>query len=237
MPYMKPSEIYFSQDSISNVFGNYCLHRGIHIGTTLDRLCEGHMTVSDIPVIGVMEKGGRWYSGDNRRLWIFRELERLGKCTDIFVDVINYIPPKKITTYNRGESVRVRGDPGGSWHFKTSKSTNRMSIQSYRSPRDIAIKSTIGGNREDMEHNRSYQHRPTYMYFNYNTTQSIQSNPFYRDHMYSATSWPATAATYGASNMYPTSSNTQSIRQYEPRSSTGLSGMARLFSHKHVRCS
>ena len=235
MPYMKPSEIYFSQDSISNVFGNYCRHRGIHIGTTLDRLCEGHMTVSDIPVIGVMEKGGRWYSGDNRRLWIFRELERLGKCTDIFVDVINYIPLKKFTTHNRGESVRVRGDPGGCWHFKPTTSTNSVSKQSYRSPRDTAIKSTIGGNREDMEPNRSHHQRPTF--FNYNTTNSIQSNPFYRDNMYSATSWPATAATYGASNMYSTSSNTQAIFQYETCSSTGLSGMAGLFSHQHVRCS
>ena len=143
---IRPSEIYFSQDSISNVFGNHCQqhkgkqigtacegcqHRCKHIGTTLDQLCEGQITVSVIPPMGVTKKAGRWYSGDNRRLWIFREMEKLGKCTHIFVKLTR-VPPKKFTTLNRGESVRVRGDPGGSWHLKTSASTNMMPIQSNR---------------------------------------------------------------------------------------------------------
>ena len=98
MPYLKPSDIYFSQDGINNVFGNYCRHRGWHIGSTLDLLCEGRLTVNDIPTIGVMKRGGRWYTGDNRRLWIFRELERLGKCKEIPVK-LTYVPAHKFTTH------------------------------------------------------------------------------------------------------------------------------------------
>ena len=148
MAYLKPSEIYFSQDSISNVFGDRCRHSGIRIGTTLDELCEDRMNISDIPRIRVVKKGERWYSGDNRRLWIFRELERLGKCTDIKVKVIKYIPPQKFTTHNLGESVRVRGDPGGSWHFKTTTSANMKPTQSYRPQTGASIKTSDSDKEE-----------------------------------------------------------------------------------------
>lgn len=115
---MRPSEIYYSQDSINNVFGNHCIHRNRLIGSTLDSLCDNSITVYSIPTIGVMQKNGRWYTADNRRLWVFRELERLGKCTEIPVRM-SYIPENKFTTFNRGEHVRVRGHPGGHWHSRT----------------------------------------------------------------------------------------------------------------------
>ena len=114
--HLNPSEIHYSQDSIKNVF------RSGHgqIGLTLDKLCKGDIKVEAIPAIGVMKQDGKWFSGDNRRLWVFRHLERLGKCTQIRV---NYetIPSKKMTTKNGGMHVRVRGNPGGSWYKKPTQ--------------------------------------------------------------------------------------------------------------------
>ena len=56
-----------------------------------------------------MNKRGKWFTADNRRLWVFRDLERLGKCTTIPVRIIINIPVGKFTTKNGGTSVRVRG--------------------------------------------------------------------------------------------------------------------------------
>jgi hypothetical protein len=54
---------------------------------------------------------------DNRRLWVFRHLYRLGKCGEIPVEVVSDIDPAKMTTTNGGSSITVRGDPGGIWHL------------------------------------------------------------------------------------------------------------------------
>ena len=62
----------------------------------------------------MVEKNGKFYALDNRRLWVFRELERLGKCKKIPVHVVSdFGRGKKFTTRNGGTSVKVRGDPGG----------------------------------------------------------------------------------------------------------------------------
>ncbi|XP_045170382.2 uncharacterized protein LOC123532856 [Mercenaria mercenaria] len=119
--YLKPSEIFFSQDSINNVFDKNCGHRYKPIGETLDALCEGRCSVNSIPTISVVKHNNKWFTADNRRLWVFRNLERLGKCDKIYVSEGFYIPPSKFTTYNGGESVHVRnGSPGGFWHRKPS---------------------------------------------------------------------------------------------------------------------
>lgn len=128
---MRPSEIYYSQDSINNVFGSGS-YRNCSIGSTLDSLCDDNrITVYSIPTIGVMQKGGRWYTGDNRRLWVFRQLERLGKCTEIPVRS-TYIPENKFTTKNQGESIRVRGDPRGYWHSMPTVHSTRSSVSTYQ---------------------------------------------------------------------------------------------------------
>ena len=125
---LKPSDIYFSQDSINNMFRENCLHCYTSIGKTLDDLCEGLIIVEDIPTISVMDKNGKWFTGDNRRLWIFRHLERLGKCTTIPVYETSYIPLNKFTTDNGGVSVEVRRNPGGRWHLKPS-ATHKIRTQ------------------------------------------------------------------------------------------------------------
>ncbi|KAL4239663.1 hypothetical protein ACF0H5_000469 [Mactra antiquata] len=115
---LKPSEIFFSQDSINNKFDKRSQHRNQHIGVTLDDLCEGRCVISDIPKISVMKNGGKWIAADNRRLWVFRQMERHGKCDTIQVLIVNSIPDKKKTSTNGGISVTVRNSAGGSWCYK-----------------------------------------------------------------------------------------------------------------------
>ena len=109
-----PSKVFFSQESISNVFESNYAHVNVKIGETLDQLCNGEISVYEIPTIEVVEKDGKFYAADNRRLWVFRELEKLGKCKEIPVRVVeNFKYGHKFTTRNGGTSVKVRGDPGG----------------------------------------------------------------------------------------------------------------------------
>ena len=116
MMQFKPSDIMFSQDSISNYFAKRSRHNGVLIGKTLDDLCEGRCRVAYIPTIKVLKKDGKWVTADNRRLWVFRECERLGKCDKIPVRQTLNIPQSKMNSPNGGVSVKVRGNPGGLWH-------------------------------------------------------------------------------------------------------------------------
>jgi len=75
-----------------------------------------------MPTISVMKRNGKWVTADNRRLWVFRQLERLGKCDEIPVRITYYISDDKFTSSNGGEYVSVRGPPGGRWHKKRTSS-------------------------------------------------------------------------------------------------------------------
>ena len=79
------------------------------------------MQVTDLPRITVCEKDGKWYTADNRRLWMFKHMERLGKLRTIMVDEGSFsvfIGSSKFTTTNDGVSVEIRGDPEGRWHLR-----------------------------------------------------------------------------------------------------------------------
>ena len=82
-------------------------------------------SVSNIPTISVVQKNGKWFTADNRRLWVFRQLERLGKCDKVFVQKGYHIPESKLTTENGGLTVQLRGSPGGYWHRKASATKQR----------------------------------------------------------------------------------------------------------------
>ena len=111
MMHLKPSEIRFSQDSISNKFDQ----PKVFIGDTLDDLIKGKICIIDIPVISVKKVDDKWVSADNRRLWVFKHLEKLGKCETIPVKEVRYIPPFKNSSKSDGLSVKIRGGgkPGG----------------------------------------------------------------------------------------------------------------------------
>ncbi|KAL4230017.1 hypothetical protein ACF0H5_010404 [Mactra antiquata] len=119
---LRPSKIRYSQDSISNRFCD-----GELIGEVLDDLCDKRIRKRDIPMIEVALVNGKWYTADNRRLWVFRKLEELGKCRKIPVDEIDEIPPYKMTTQNNGKDVRVRGYPGGEWIRELESSSSDSS--------------------------------------------------------------------------------------------------------------
>ncbi|KAL4236619.1 hypothetical protein ACF0H5_005003 [Mactra antiquata] len=127
--YLKPSDIYYSQDSVCAYFDKRSLYRHRRIGETLDDICEGRCSITDIPTIAVIRENGRWITADNRRLWVFRHLERLGKCYEIPVRQTHFIPDDKKTAPGGGTSVRVRGQAGGYWQ---NQSNNRVS--SYQQP-------------------------------------------------------------------------------------------------------
>ncbi|XP_069124901.1 uncharacterized protein [Argopecten irradians] len=112
---LRPSEIRFSQDSINNVFDKRSPHAHRRIGETLDALLKDQCTIYQIPTITVVKRNEVWYSADNRRLWVFRKLEELGKCTTIPVREGYSIPSEKFTTRNSGRFINVRRDAGGSY--------------------------------------------------------------------------------------------------------------------------
>lgn len=109
---LSPSEIFFSQDSILNHFGNYTPHGNKLIGETLDDILSGKCKLTDLPTIKVAKKRGLWVTADNRRLWVFKKLQILGECDKIVVQHANtprILARKKCVL----SSIRVRGNEGG----------------------------------------------------------------------------------------------------------------------------
>ena len=135
---LKPSEIFYSQDSIMNRFGDYTLHGNTYIGETLDQLLNEQCNVQSIPNISVAQRNGKWFTSDNRRLWVFRKAEEIGFLKTIYVNKAYYIKDDKFTTENGGTSIRVRGrSPGGSlWRtWKPKRPSTTKTHVSYNSNR------------------------------------------------------------------------------------------------------
>ena len=106
---LRPSEIRYSQCSISNQFTD-----GADIGQLLDDIYFGRCFASAIPQIEVSKMNGKWVSADNRRLWVFKQLEVLGKIEFITVKVSKKIYSGKLTSGNGGKNIEIRGaDPSG----------------------------------------------------------------------------------------------------------------------------
>lgn len=104
---VKPSELLYSQKSIAGKFRN-----GRLIGETRDDISDGIMSVKDLPRIKVKLIDGEYVSADNRRLWVLKELERLGLLEHIEV----IITTKKMDTKKseRTHHIKIRGGgPGG----------------------------------------------------------------------------------------------------------------------------
>lgn len=106
---LRPSEIRYSQSSISKQFSD-----GTDIGQLLDDIYFGRCFASAIPQIEISKLKGKWVSADNRRLWVFKQLEILGKIDFINVKVSRKIYSGKLTSENGGKNVEIRGEnPGG----------------------------------------------------------------------------------------------------------------------------
>lgn len=108
---LSPSDISFSVAVVDNRFHKNSKHGYCPIGETLDSLCVGEIKISDIPKISVLKRGTEWITINNRRLWIFRQMERLGKCMTIPVLVTEEITlPHECDAFMNAD---VREDPGG----------------------------------------------------------------------------------------------------------------------------
>ena len=111
---LAPSEIRYSQNSISNRFRADTNGIRQHIGETLDEIVRNPDTADRIPNISVFNKDGKWFALDNRRLWVFKKAEELGILSSIDVYVTYEIDYSKFTTPCDGKYVRVRrNNPGG----------------------------------------------------------------------------------------------------------------------------
>ncbi|KAL3859189.1 hypothetical protein ACJMK2_009418 [Sinanodonta woodiana] len=143
---LKPSSIYFSQDTIKNCFNSHGT-----IGSVLDNIYEGTILINTIPMISICQKDGKWFTTDNRRLWIFRELEQLGKCSEIDVRVTHIIPDNKFTTNNGGVSVTVRGNPGSKYATDVSWRESREARRGRRMRYDDSDEDFMDSNSDDTE--------------------------------------------------------------------------------------
>lgn len=112
---LKPSEIYFSQNRINALFR--CRRS---VGGTLDDIMEGRCNIKDIPMISVMKRDGKWVTADNRRLWVFKHLEKLDKCSNIIAIKTSEIAESKLNSENGGRTVEfyIGMAATGEWHKK-----------------------------------------------------------------------------------------------------------------------
>lgn len=78
---IKPSTIYFTHSKIRKQFTG-C---GKMLNETLEELASGKTQISSIPTIKVYTDGTNFYSMNNRRLWVFKELENRGLIDTISV--------------------------------------------------------------------------------------------------------------------------------------------------------
>ncbi|CAC5413378.1 unnamed protein product [Mytilus coruscus] len=133
--FLKPSDIFYTQDSISNYFGKSTSHSDTHIGDTLDELINGTADVTSIPRIRVFCLNGKWFTPDNRRLWVFRKAEKHGILHSIPVYEISIceVDPDKFTSCNEGSSVSVRGNAGGKAWRRISKKRSKNQYQTHYS--------------------------------------------------------------------------------------------------------
>ncbi|KAH3867151.1 hypothetical protein DPMN_030276 [Dreissena polymorpha] len=112
---LRPSDIGYCQCSVSNKFKD-----GSFIGVVLDDIVAERCFAGSIKQIEVARVNGKWYSNDNRRLWVFKQLEHLGRLDVIRVKVVGNIPACKFTTNNDGTSVEIRGGSPGGKSFKAT---------------------------------------------------------------------------------------------------------------------
>lgn len=65
-----PTQIYFTHSKIRNKFtGNHML-----LTDTLNQLIQSEISVNEIPIITVYFDGKHYFTQNNRRLWVFKNL-------------------------------------------------------------------------------------------------------------------------------------------------------------------
>jgi len=106
--FIPPSRIRFTQSTVKSTFND-----GRSLVETYEQLATRKIKKRDIPMIDVVEKDGQYWTLNNRRLAVFSQLERKGKCKVVRVRVR---PPTEAvtewllrnTTTNSGKAVKIR---------------------------------------------------------------------------------------------------------------------------------
>ena len=97
-----PAQVCFSQASIRDTFSD-----GGAIADLARGLRDGSIAPGDVPPIRVVERGGKLFTLDNRRLWAFREAG-VGVPYRAATEEERQAEAWKFTTNNEGRSVRVK---------------------------------------------------------------------------------------------------------------------------------
>uniref|UniRef100_A0A0L8HA22 Uncharacterized protein n=1 Tax=Octopus bimaculoides TaxID=37653 RepID=A0A0L8HA22_OCTBM len=103
---LSPSEIRYTQDSISSCFQN-----GNDIEDLILDIINGQTRSDEIRTIRVFFNDGKYYSEDNRRLYVFKAVQELSEPNlTIKVKLTSYsdFQENKFTTRNGGFRIRVR---------------------------------------------------------------------------------------------------------------------------------
>lgn len=78
-----PSAVYFTHSKIRKQFSG----NGKLLSETLEEVLNGTTKVEAIPKIRVIFDGSRYYSMNNRRLWVYKELQKRGKLATVKVEL------------------------------------------------------------------------------------------------------------------------------------------------------
>ena len=106
-------DIYFSQDSINCKFNSKTLQRH-YLGDVLDGIIEETRPVVHLlKDMKVARRGNRWYSMNNRSLWILKQLRLQNRIYMVTVNRASGIEDWRFTTRNGGTCIQLRSDPGG----------------------------------------------------------------------------------------------------------------------------
>ncbi|XP_077864682.1 uncharacterized protein LOC102808134 [Saccoglossus kowalevskii] len=163
---LKPSEIYYLHDSIDCRFQD-----GTHILDTFRELLYKTINPSLIRKIAVHNTNGKWraYAG-NRRLYIFRRLERLGVVDYITAWQVWRVDPdawrKRETTQNGGTSVQIRNDP------QFNAKINRIINEWRTSTRQVAPRAPI----QNLDRNIEMDNVPTNVHTMAGTVKQTKTN-------------------------------------------------------------
>lgn len=105
---LRPSEIYFTHSKIRGQFTG-C---GKRLEETLQELIDGTTKISDIPKIKVIvdPETGKYFSMNNRRLWVFKQLEDRGLLATVPVTMERMKPKSKMrnNTYSLTAKIALK---------------------------------------------------------------------------------------------------------------------------------
>lgn len=147
---LKPSEIFFSQDSIASRFRD-----GRSVQEAADRVLHRQLNVEDFPTIEVVKRSdGKYYSLDNRRLYVFRVGQYNGIVAKVPVTIVpeQWYHQRKFTSRNGGTEIRVRrGSTYDNWKSSWNKPEVHNTVAAVR--QQSTARSQLFGINQIMEEN------------------------------------------------------------------------------------